>query len=164
MSRRALPSVWLALMILLDIAILPQFVQSALLPNFTLLSVAAMGLIRGRSGGVLHGVVAGLLMDIAVGNPMGMNTVVMGMTGYGCGFISAKRFQRWLMILLGGVGSVLLYQGAWIVYIYMTGARPASQALGQTVWMALISLGSEVVIYTILYWIIRPGGLRYAIR
>lgn len=164
MIRRVFPSVWIALMILMDIAILPQFVHSALMPNLTLLSVAAMGLLRGRSGGVLHGVVAGLLMDIAAGSPMGMNTVIMGLTGYGCGILNAKRFQRWLMILIAGIGSTFLYQGAWIVYVYMTGARPSAQAVGQMGWMMLIALGAELVIYMILYWIIKPGGWRYAIR
>jgi rod shape-determining protein MreD len=164
MIRRIMPGVWIVLMILMDIAILPQFVHSPLLPSLTLLSVAALGLLKGRSGGVLHGVMAGLIMDIAAGSPVGMNIIIMGLTGYGCGMMNARRFRRWMMIAIGGAGSVLLHQLAWILYVYITGAHPAAQAVAQLGWMALIALGLETIIYLLLYWIVRPGGWRYAIR
>ena len=71
MRRRIMPSVLLFFVLMADTSILPVLTAWPLLPSFTLLTARSLSLYLGRTHGVFYGLIAGLLVDILVGYPLG---------------------------------------------------------------------------------------------
>jgi cell shape-determining protein MreD len=82
MFKRLMPYIAIALLVLIDIAVVPIFTTSVYVIPGTLVFVICLGMLLGRSHGMLCGLLGGLLVDILSGSPMGYMTVAYVASGY----------------------------------------------------------------------------------
>ena len=82
MIRRILPFVLIAIVFLLDSAVLPALTSFWLVPVFGMVLVHCLGLLLGRARGLLYGMIMGLLVDITVSTPLGLMTVIYALLGF----------------------------------------------------------------------------------
>jgi len=83
--------VFLFLLWLVEIALYPGH-PIFFLPHFALIYLVWVSLVFGPSMGLKTGLVLGLLLDMAGTDPFGLNLVLYGMVGMGCGFLKDKIF------------------------------------------------------------------------
>ncbi len=73
----------------------PFLITSAYLPMLSLMSVACIGLLLGRTRGTLYGMIAGLIIDITVSTPLGVMTLLYAATGFVCGVGAGNSSDMW---------------------------------------------------------------------
>lgn len=164
MFRRVLPLILLVVAVLADTALIPVLSVSPLMPLTSLVSVIVMGLLLGRTRGSLYGMIGGLLVDISVGTPLGLRTVLYLGCGYASG-VAGRKFQRYAitpvitpLVLLSVCEAVLM------LYLYMAGQTASAEMLRD----ALLRVGIETVLAQFMYLlydrILKPSWSRYAAR
>ncbi len=145
--RRILSGLILLVAVLLDVTILPLFIHSQYLPNFTLLMVVSLGLRLGKTRGTLYGLTTGLLVDVSVGAAMGLNTLTLILIGYGCGYLGRLRKHALQNGVLGYLLGVMLYEIVHIAYLYLAGGYVVGAVLLSTLWRVLISVACGGLLY-----------------
>ena len=148
--RRILSGLILLIAVLLDLTILPLFIHSQYLPNFTLLTVISLGLHLGKTRGTLYGLTAGLLVDVSVSAVMGLNTLTLTLIGYGCGYLGRLRDYRLRNGVLGYLLGTLLYEAVHVAYLYLAGGYVTGAVWFDTLWRVLISIVSGGFMYFLL--------------
>src|SRR3954468_20732660 len=69
--------------------------------NLVLMLVAAWSLVRGARDGLLAGLIGGLALDLMSGTPFGLQTVLLGLIGWGTA-VGGGTLQRGGLALLFG--------------------------------------------------------------
>lgn len=92
------------------------FTIAGVMPNIFVIYILFIGLFSGRNKGTAYGLIIGLMLDILVGNKMGIYTITLGAVGLTAG-IFAKNFSKdskiTIMIMVAG----LTFAFEIIVYI-----------------------------------------------
>lgn len=82
------------------------FTIAGVMPNLFIIFILFIGLFSGRNKGTVYGLVVGLMLDITVGNKMGIYTISLGAVGLAAG-IFAKNFSKdsriTIMLMVAGV-------------------------------------------------------------
>ena len=93
------------------------FTIAGVMPNLFVIFILFIGLFAGRNKGTVFGLVLGLMLDIVVGNRMGIYTIALGGVGLIAG-IFAKNFSKdsRITIMLMVAGLTFLYE--LVVYLF----------------------------------------------
>lgn len=82
------------------------FTIAGVMPNLFVIFVLFIGLFSGRNKGTIYGMIIGLILDIAVGNKIGIYTITLGIVGLSAG-IFTKNFSKdsrlTIMLMVGGL-------------------------------------------------------------
>ena len=82
------------------------FTFAGIMPNLFVIFVLFIGLFAGKNRGAIYGVTIGLLLDIVVGNKIGIYAITLGGVGLASG-IFAKNFSKdsrlTIMLMVGGL-------------------------------------------------------------
>lgn len=164
MFRKLIPTLSVLVLMLLDTAVVPLFLQSDLTPSLTYMGIVALALLLGKASGVLYGLMGGLLLDITVGYPMGMQLVLYAVVGYGCGLAGRHLGRRWMLAPIAGALASLIRELVLFVYLYLAGSLIDMRLLVRALGLAS---GSGVLAFALYYgflWLIKPASPRYALR
>ena len=89
-----MPYVLVTVFFLVDCTVLPMLTNAWFVPVFSLALIHTLGLLMGRSRGVLLGLISGLMMDISSSTPLGRMTIICVLLAYSGGL-----FGRYLRSL-----------------------------------------------------------------
>ena len=162
MIRRILPFFITAAVFLLDTALLPVFTHHWLLPVFSLVVVQCYGLLLGRSRGLMHGIILGLLVDISVSTPFGLMTVIYALMGYMGGWFKVMMWRSRLVEVISGAACFAAYELLMDIYVTFFSAQLSG-------WLFVYSL-VRVPMYAalvflfcrVLDWLLKPSHSRFA--
>lgn len=87
------------------------FTIAGIKPNLFVVFVLCIGLFAGRTIGSLLGMIYGLLLDIWIGQRIGMSGILLGMVGFAGGYLD-RNFSKdsKLTIILMSIGATLGYE------------------------------------------------------
>jgi rod shape-determining protein MreD len=162
--RRIVPFLLVFLAMLLDTSVLPFLVTSAYLPMLSLMSVACIGLLLGRTRGTLYGMIAGLMIDITVSTPLGVMTLLYAATGFVCG-VAGRKFQRYVITtVVAPLVCFLGYEAFMVVYSAAAGLEITGMLIRQAVTRAAIETALAQLMYLAYDKMIQPVWSRYAAK
>lgn len=131
-------------------------------PKFALLTVLTIALLLGRTQGILFAAFGGLLLDVTVSVPTGVNTAVYIACALICGWFSHKRRRHFLFSVLVPLLVLSLYELFFCAYYFLSAYSLSSVQL----LSMLIRTGIGVVIiqpmYLIFNKVLKPHRSRYA--
>lgn len=93
-----------------------SFTIAGVMPNLFVIYILFIGLFSGRNKGTVYGIVIGLLLDIVVGNKVGIYTIALGGVGLAAG-IFAKNFSKDSRITIMLMVAGLTFSFEFIVYM-----------------------------------------------
>ena len=127
------------------------FTIGGIMPNLFIIYALFIGLFSGRNKGVIYGVIMGLLLDVAVGNKMGIYTIMLAVVGFVAGMF-AKNFSKdsRITIMLMVAGTTFVFE--FIVYVLNFFILNSNFEI----WIFLKILIVEVIYNVILTIIIYP--------
>lgn len=161
MLKRILPYLFVLIAVMLDVSVLPVVAHSYFTPLCSLCTVVALALLLGRSVGTLLGLAGGLLIDVLVGSPLGLMTLLYVGSGYLSGLIGRKLHKNILFTVVAPILCATVLELTMIVYLYLAGAQIEPVLFGQ----AGIRVALEVVLVQFLYLfynrILKPRWSRY---
>ena len=79
---------------------LPLF---GVIPNLILIITVCYGLLKGTWPGLTFGLISGFCLDLAGSGILGINIIVMGVLGFGAGYLERMVFKDYLMVPIGAV-------------------------------------------------------------
>ena len=162
--RRFLPLVLVLAALLIDISVLPMLAVHWAVPGLTLSTVCVLGLLLGRTRGLLYGMVGGVLLDVLVGYPVGLKAILYILSGYLCG-IAGRKFQRYLLtVLVAPALCFLIYECTLVVYLFMAGRLFTGQEMLRTLGRVGIETALCQIMYLTYNKMLRPSWSRYAAR
>ena len=133
MLRRLAPLFAVLITFLLDTAVIPVFYYGRFLVPLTLLVVIETGIQRGRTQGMLYGLIAGVLLDVSAGT-LGMKLFPYVIIGFLIGFFldqqpqidrsmdRRERTQLMLVRIIWIVALLLVYEIVMLIYQYFNTA------------------------------------------
>ncbi|MEG1604726.1 MAG: rod shape-determining protein MreD [Clostridia bacterium] len=162
--RRFFPIILVLVTLLIDLSVVPSIAVHWAVPVFLLPTVIVLGLLLGRTRGLLYGMVGGLLVDILVGHPMGLMAILYLLIGYLAG-VSGRKFQRYLLtVVLTPIVCLSIFEISIAIYQFISGQQMTFDNLVQ----ALARIGMETLIAQLMYLLynrlLRPTWQRYAGR
>ena len=179
MFRRYLPLILLILAVMIDTAVIPVLGIANLdkyMPPLLISSVIALGLLLGRTRGILWGLVGGLVMDVLASNRFGLFSIVCLVGGYLAG-IAGRRYERYMADMSRGryrhyvltqviapVGCYAIYELVMLVYLYLGGSRLQIEMLRSMLIRTAISAALVQIFYPLYDRLLRPEWSRYASR
>ena len=90
--------------------------------NLVLTLVAVWSLVRGVQDGLLAGLVGGLALDLMSGTPFGLNTVLLGLIGWGTAAAGGTLERGGLALLFGtAVLTTVAYHGVTVLVLRVLG-------------------------------------------
>ncbi len=162
--RRILPGVLVVLALLIDTSVVPALVAHWAVPMLTLVTVSVLGLLLGRTRGLLYGMIGGLLLDISVGGAFGLYTALMLLTGYLSG-VAGRKFQRYLLtVVLAPAACFFIFEAAMVVFVFMAGQDVDGEALRNAMARVFIETVLAQFMYLLYNRLLRPKWSRYAGR
>ncbi|MEA4897739.1 hypothetical protein ACH6CV_04650 [Bacillota bacterium Meth-B3] len=162
--RRIWPLVLTVLALLIDTSVVPMLTDHWAVPLMLPTTVSVLGLLLGRTNGMLYGMIGGLLMDITASYPLGLMTGLLIATGYLSG-LAGRRFQRYLLTaVFAPIVCFALYESVLALYALLAG-----QVLGTTALRgALARIAVQTLLAQFLYLLynrmLKPSWSRYAAR
>lgn len=137
----------MALLMVIQSAILPRFPIFVMVPQLELLAALAWGLLRGPNEGVVWAFVGGVLFDLFSTGPMGATPLALMIAVLAVSFVQANLPpNRFLWpIFLGGLGA-LIYLLVYYGVARLSGKSPA----GFTNLVSIILLHAVFMIP--IYW------------
>ena len=119
MLRKILPALTIIVCVILDTAVIPLFYSGAYLVPLTMPFVFLIGMLTGRTNGVLYGMIGGLLIDISAGT-LGMMTFYMMAVGFLIGLILYTDTER-PILSHRQLRRTRLNRATWVFALYMAG-------------------------------------------
>ena len=164
MIRRILPFLLIAVVFLIDSAVLPMLTGFWLVPVFGLVLIHCLGLLLGRSRGLFYGMIMGLLVDITVSTPFGLMTVIYALMGYAGGWFGRVMWRSRIAPVISAAVCFSLYELVMDIYLTLRALQYDSMLLLHSlarlpVYVALVYDG-----FFLLDWLIRPNRSRFAPR
>ncbi len=127
------------------------FTIAGVMPNLFVIYILFIGLFSGRNKGSIYGLVVGLMLDILVGNKIGLYTITLGGVGLTAG-IFAKNFSKdsriTIMLMVGGLTF------AYELIVYMLNYFMLDMNLEILIFLKILVI--EVIYNIILTIIIYP--------
>ena len=162
MFRRFLPIVLIVFALLLDTSVLPVFVSHWAMPLLLLCTVIVLGLLLGRTRGILYGMIAGLLMDTMVSYPLGLFAVLYLICGYISG-IAGRKFQRYLLtVAVTPVICCTIFECGVAGYAYLAGQNFDGASFLHAVLRIAVETALCQLLYLVYNAILKPKWSRYA--
>ena len=133
MLRRLSPLFAVLAAFLLDTAVIPVFYYGRFLVPLTLVVVIEIGIQRGRTQGMLYGLIAGVLLDVSAGT-LGMKLFPYVLIGFLIGFFldqqpeidrtmdRRERMQRMLVRIIWIVSLLVVFEIVMLIYQYFNTA------------------------------------------
>ncbi len=118
MLRRLAPLFIMLAAFLLDTAVLPAFYYGRYLVPLTLAAVILTGIQRGRTQGMLYGMIAGLLLDVSAGT-LGVKLFAYVLIGFLIGFFLDQQPQIDRSMPRRDRLQLLLVRAIWIVALLL---------------------------------------------
>ena len=162
--RRFLPLVLLLAALLLDTSILPVLIDHWAMPMLLLDSVIVLGLLLGRTRGLMYGTIAGVMLDVSVGSHFGMYFLLYTAFGYLAG-IAGRKFQRYLLttaltpLIILSLFEIIMAVNQIIIGIDPTGAMFIEMAVRIVIQTVLTQF-----MYLLYNRLLKPKWSRYAAR
>ena len=161
MLRKAAAPLLIFAAFLLDTAVLPFLIHSLYIPLLSLIGVIVIGLLMGRTRGFLAGMAAGLLLDLTVSSPVGMNVLLFTAAGAIAGFAGRRFRKRMMTTVVVPLVCFVLYESVLLIYAAMAGL----EVTGGTVLVTAVRCAINTVFTQILYLpyakLLRPAWSRY---
>lgn len=160
MLKRFAPLLTVLLSVLLDTAVIPVFYYGRFVLPLSLIVVILIGVQRGRTYGLLYGMIAGLLLDVTAGT-LGMKLFPYIAIGFLIGFLldqqpeidrNMDRIERlnilairmiWISVL------ITVYEAVMLVLQYFSTAI--------FTWVYVGNLAIRVVMITVLTQLLHPA-------
>jgi len=117
--RRITPALAILLCVILDTTIIPMLYSGPYLVPLTMAMVFLIGMLKGRTNGVLYGMIGGLLIDISAGT-LGMMTFYMMAVGFMIGLILYTSTER-PVLSARQLRRIRLNRAAWVFALYTVG-------------------------------------------
>jgi len=117
--RKLSPALTIIVCVILDTAVIPLFYSGSYLVPITMPFVFLIGMLTGRTNGVLYGMIGGLLIDISAGT-LGMMTFFMMAVGFLVGLILHPSTER-LVFSYRQLRKTRFNRAVWVFALYMTG-------------------------------------------
>lgn len=117
-KRIALNLIMIVLAFTVQTCVFPLIPYLAVYPNLLLILIFSFGFIRGSSSGIVYGLVAGLLLDLSSGGPLGFYTLFYIWMGHINGICTKYYYEDYITLPL-----VLcaLNEFAYNLYLYVFG-------------------------------------------
>lgn len=133
------------------------FTIAGVMPNLFVIFVLFIGLFSGRNKGTVYGLVIGLMLDILVGNKMGIYTITLGAIGLTAG-IFAKNFSKdsRITIMLMVAGLTFAYE--LIVYLLNYFISNTNLELLIFFRILLIEVIYNIILTVIIYPLLKKFG------
>ena len=161
MFRRLAPALSILLCVILDTTIIPMVYSGPYLVPLTMPVVFLIGMLTGRTNGVLYGMIGGLLIDISAGT-LGMMTFFMMAVGFMIGLILYATTER-PVLSRRQLRKRYLNRVTWVFALYAVGEAVLltiqyfHTAVLEPVYILNILIRS--VICTAVTFILRPFAL-----
>lgn len=159
-----LPSLLVALGILLDATILPMVYNHWFMPLFALVTVHCLGLLLGRTRGVLYGMIAGILVDISVSTPLGLMTLFYAALGYLGGWFGRKMFRNPLMPVIASLVCFTLFELGMAIYTTLASATMEKMLFFRALIRLFADVAATQLLYIVYDWLLKPSHSRFAPR
>lgn len=141
-----------------------MFVSHWLLPLFALLTAHCLGLLLGRTRGVLYGMISGILVDISISTPLGLMTLFYTLGGYLGGWFGRKMFRRPLAPVISALVFFSLFELGMAGYVTLASATLSSALLTRALARIAVETAATEVMYIVYDWLIKPSRSRFAPR
>ena len=163
MFRRLLPFLLIFLLILLDATVLPLLTGDVwFLSTLTLTGTLALGLLLGRTRGVLYGMIAGLLLDILTATPLGLLTMLYSAAGYFSGWTMRRWPRNPLAPGLGAAVLLSLYELFLMGYLLLASGQFATSMFWRAGVRVLTGTAMTLLMRQLFDWLIKPNRSRFA--
>lgn len=119
--RIILISLLLLLNIGLEATLFDHFRIFGIKPDFTLMIVISVGILRGKNYGTYVGLAAGLLLDVMFGKAFGINGMAYMISGLIAGYFNEKIFKDSILpAILFNIAAVAICQTIIYMFSYLT--------------------------------------------
>ena len=139
------------LLFLLQVTVLPQLLLYRLRVDLLLIWVVSYAMLTSSTEGLVFGLCVGLLLDLSIAYPFGLQILCKGLTGYLAGNFASTYFRDQLRLPLMVSLAALLGQEAFIfAFYYLTlGSLPQfSEAVaGEFIWLFIYTVLAVTIIY-----------------
>ncbi|MCL2547930.1 MAG: rod shape-determining protein MreD [Symbiobacteriaceae bacterium] len=146
MTKRVVLTSLVLLLYLLQVTVLPQLLLYRIRVDLLIIWVVAYALLTGPREGLLCGLFVGLLLDLGVEHPFGLQILLKGLAGYLSGTLARKFFREQLLLPLLVILSVLMMQEA-ISFTILNGISGVSIVFDRELVNELLLM----VLYTICF-------------
>ena len=164
MIRRILPFVLIAIVFLIDSAVLPLLTDFWLIPVLGLVLIHCLGLLLGRSRGLFYGMIMGLLVDITVGTPFGLMTIIYALMGYAGGWFGRVMWRSRIAPVISAIVCFTLYELLMDAYLTLMAMQYDARLLLYSLARLPVYVGLVYGGYFLLNWLIRPNRSRFVPR
>lgn len=151
MTRRLVLFVVTLTLYLLQVSVLPQILLYRFRLDLLLLWVVAYALLTGPKEGLIFGAVIGLLIDLTVGHPFGLQIFCKALIGYLSGNVANTFFREQLSLPLAIMFMALVAQELMSFAFYRrllgSGYSVDQNSFGELSLMILYSLVFSALIY-----------------
>ena len=100
MKRIAINLILIILAFVVQTCVFPLLPFLAVYPNLLLILIFSFGFIRGSNSGIVYGLVAGLLLDLSSGGPLGFHTLFYIWMGYVNGICTKYYYEDYITLPL----------------------------------------------------------------
>ena len=142
-----------------QVSIFSQLHVFGAVPDFLLVSLVALALLRGSVGGAVGGFFAGLLVDTASLGTLGLTSLVLTLAGYWIGRYgeTTGRDRAHAPFLSIAVVTVLYGLGLLVVHFVLGESAPAGAVVRSLVPAIVLNLILTAPVYALVRRLLRPA-------
>ena len=143
-----------------QVSIFSQVHVFGAVPDFLLVSLVALALLRGSVSGAVGGFFAGLLVDTASLGTLGLTSLVLTLAGYWIGRYeeTTGRDRAHAPFLSIAVVTVLYELGLLVVHFVLGESAPAGAVVRSLVPAIVLNLILAAPVYALVRRLLRPAG------
>lgn len=143
-----------------QVSIFSQVHVFGAVPDFLLVSLVALALLRGSVSGAVGGFFAGLLVDTASLGTLGLTALVLTLAGYWIGRYgeTTGRDRAHAPFLSIAVVTVLYELGLLVVHFVLGESAPAGAVVRSLVPAIVLNLILAAPVYALVRRLLRPAG------
>jgi rod shape-determining protein MreD len=143
-----------------QVSIFSQLHVFGAVPNFLLVSLVAIALLRGSIVGVVGGFFAGLLVDTATLGTLGLTSLVLTLAGYWIGRYgeTTGRDRAHAPFLSVAVVTVLYEFGLLVVHFVLGESAPAGAVVRSLIPAIVLNLILTAPVYALVRRLLRVAG------
>jgi rod shape-determining protein MreD len=143
-----------------QVSIFSQLHVLGAVPDFLLVSLAAIALLRGSVVGAVGGFFAGVLVDTATLGTLGLTSLVLTLVGYWIGRYgeTTGRDRAHAPFLSVAVVTVLYELGLLVVHFVLGESAPAGAVVRSLIPAIVLNLVLTAPVYALVRRLLRPYG------
>lgn len=133
------------------------FTIAGVMPNLFVIFVLFIGLFSGRNKGIVYGMGIGLLLDVVVGNKIGINAFTLALVGLTAGIFSknfSKDSRLTIMLMVGG----LTFAFELIIYLLQFFILNTNLEIFIFLKILIIEVVYNIILTIILYPLFKKFG------